>query len=305
MTQGFETQVTTAVVTPFKADGSVDHAALGKLIQHLIDTGSDGILVNGSTGESPTTSREEKRAIMETARRVIGNQPVTLVAGTGTNNTHTTLDLCRDAQAVGVDALLVVVPYYNKPSQKGLIAHYQAVLEAVDTPVIIYNIPSRSVITMSPDTMAYLAAFSPQMVGVKQSHPDMDQVSEIRMKTPSAFQIWSGDDSLTLPMMSLGATGVFSVASHVAGRPIQDMVQAIQQGRLAEALALHLQLMPLFKGLFVLPNPTVVKACLAQLGHIEPVYRLPLLPPDETETACITGLIPLIQQLSQQQACSL
>lgn len=294
----------TAIVTPFTADNQVDYPALERLTQHLIDTGSNGILVNGSTGENPTVSQAEKMAILSTVKQTIGTQPVKLIAGSATNDTVSTIELSQQTAAAGVDALLVVVPYYNKPSQKGMLAHYDAIAQAVDAPIIIYNIPGRSIVNMAPETMATVAQRNANIIGVKQSNPDMDQVSDIRAKAPSRFQIWCGDDSLTLPMMTLGACGTFSVAAHLIGRPMRQMIDAFKARDLDKALALHLSQMEVFKEIFFLPNPTVVKTALAQLGLIEGHLRLPLVPPDGDDLARISRLVDQVKALQPMAGCS-
>jgi 4-hydroxy-tetrahydrodipicolinate synthase len=298
--QSLNAELITAIVTPFDKELKVDHPALERLTQHLIDTGSDGILVNGSTGESPTVSRSEKIAILKTVKQVIGNQPVKLIAGSGTNDTQTTIDMCRETEAAGVDALLVVVPYYNKPSQKGMLAHYGAIAQSVEAPVIIYNIPGRSIVNMLPETMVRLAEQHRNIIGVKQSNPDMDQVSDIRRCTPEQFRIWCGDDSLTLPMMSLGAYGSFSVASHLTGQMIRDMIRAFKNRNMEQALRLHLRQMDVFKEIFFLPNPTVVKTCLAKMGLIQGYLRLPLVEPEGDEMKRIDHLMTILKELSSQ-----
>lgn len=290
----------TAIITPFTTDGAVDFPALERVTQHLIDTGSDAILVNGSTGENPTVSEDEKIAVLKTVKAVIGSQPIKLIAGASTNCTQTTLALCKATEALGVDALLVVVPYYNKPSQEGLLAHFGAIASQVSTPVIIYNIPGRSIIHMTPETVAELAKRYDTIIGIKQSSPDMDAVSDMRRMTPDAFQIWCGDDSLTLPMMAIGANGCFSVAGHLTGKLIRRMVQAFHQGDLAQARALHLAQMDVFKDIFFLPNPTVVKACLAQMGLCQPTLRLPLTTITRAEEQKkVTELVGLVNRLNQ------
>ncbi len=300
MQQQFE--LATAIITPFTPDQEVDFSALERLAQHLIDTGSDAIVVNGSTGESPTTTESEKFEILKCVKSVIGNQPVKLIAGTGTNATRTTLALSEKAANLGVDALLVVIPYYNKPSQQGMLAHFGTVAKAIEAPIIIYNIPGRSVVNMLPDTMATLAMDYPQIIGVKQSNPDMDQVSEIRLKAPASFQIWSGDDSLTLPMMALGASGVVSVAAHVVGLAMRDMIQAYKANQREKALALHLKLLEIYRGLFFLPNPTVVKACLAKMGLVHETLRLPLTPMTPQDLPKLDQLMAAIQAVAPQSA---
>jgi len=298
--QSLDAELITAIVTPFDKDLKIDHAALERLTQHLIDTGSDGILVNGSTGESPTVSSSEKLAVLKTVKQTIGSKPVKLIAGSGTNDTQATIDLCRQTEAAGVDALLVVVPYYNKPSQKGMLAHYNAVAQAVESPMIIYNIPGRCIVNMAPETMVRLAEQNHNIIGVKQSNPDMDQVSDIRRVTPEKFRIWCGDDSLTLPMMSLGAYGCFSVASHLTGQPIRDMIRAFKNKNMDQALRLHLSLMDVFKEIFFLPNPTVVKTCLAKMGLIQSYLRLPLVEPEADEMKRIDHLMTTLKELSSQ-----
>jgi 4-hydroxy-tetrahydrodipicolinate synthase len=302
--QPLDCEMVTAVVTPFTADAKVDHPALERLAQHLIDTGSDGILVNGSTGESPTVNKTEKMEVLRTVKAVIGSRNVKLIAGTGSNNTQDTVDFSQEVTKEGVDGLLVVVPYYNKPSQKGMLAHYGAVADAVDAPVIIYNIPGRSIVNMLPETMAQLAERHDNIIGVKQSNPDMDAVTDIRRLTPQRFRIWSGDDSLTIPMMALGAYGVVSVASHLVGRTMREMIQAFKQGDLETARDLHMRQMDVFLEIFFLPNPTVVKTCLAKMGIIENHLRLPLVPPDADEMKRIDCLMDRIRELAPQPAAT-
>jgi 4-hydroxy-tetrahydrodipicolinate synthase len=281
----------TAIVTPFDATGAVDYAALSRLGRHLVQTGTDAVIALGSTGESPTLTATERVQILETLSADLAGTDVPLIAGSGTNDTHSTIARAKEAVAAGADALLLVVPYYNKPSSAGLLAHFGAVAEAVDVPLILYNIPGRTGILMSPDTMAALHERYPHIVGVKQSHPDMDQVSDIRRLCPETFSIWSGDDSLTLPMMSLGACGVISVASHVVGRSMRTMIDAAAQGDFDAARAIHLRLMPLFRGLFTLPNPTNLKTLLAEQGWIQPGLRLPLVPPSPSERETLLPLL--------------
>ena len=287
----FSCELATAIVTPFTADNQIDFPALTRLTQHVIDTGSDGIVVLGSTGESPTIQPAEKVAVVQTVKQAIGSQPVKLIVGTGTNDTYSTIEASKQMTEQGIDAILVVVPYYNKPSQAGMIAHFEAVSQAVDIPLMIYNIPGRCVVSMTAETMAHLADTCPNIIGVKQSHSDIDQASEIQAKTPAHFQLWSGDDNLTLPLLSLGATGVVSVASHFVGPQIRQLIAAFKAGQHQTALDLHLQLLPVFKEIFFLPNPTVVKACLAQLGLIQPHLRLPLIPPQGEEIERIDRLM--------------
>lgn len=302
MTTTLNFDLGTAIITPFTRDNQVDYAALERVANHLIETGTDAIVVNGSTGENPTVSTAEKLEIIRAVKSVIGARPVTLIAGSATNDTETTIALSKASFEAGADGLLVVVPYYNKPSQKGMLAHFGAVAQAVDAPIIIYNIPGRSVVTMEPATMATLAELHPNLVGVKQSCPDMDAVSDIIRKTPAEFALWSGDDSLTLPMMALGATGVVSVAAHVVGRPMRSMVDAFKAGNVDKARQIHLSLMDVFREIFFLPNPTVVKACLARMGLIDPYLRLPLVEADGAESDRIDRLFEQIQAINLSPA---
>lgn len=288
---GFNARLVTAMVTPFQSDGRVDYPALERLANYLVDTGSEGLLVNGTTGESPTLTNDEKLEIVRVVKRAVSGSNVPIMAGAGTNNTASTVEHARKVAALGVDALLIVVPYYNKPSQRGMIAHFSEVARAVEAPIIIYNIPGRCVVNMTAETMAVLAEQHANIIGVKQSNADLDQVGEITRKTPGRFKLWSGDDSLTLPMMSLGAQGVISVASHLAGRQILQMIETIEAGELVDALALQHELLDLFKELFFLPNPTVVKSCLARLGLMGGTMRLPMVEPDATEWQRIDKLL--------------
>ena len=228
---------------------------------------------------------------------------VQIVAGIGSNNTEKTVEEARKTAALGVDALLVVVPYYNKPSQRGMIEHFRRVAQAVDTEIVIYNIPSRCIVLMSPDTMVQLHKECPNIIGVKQSHPDMDQVSEITAKLPQdTWHTWCGDDTLTVPMMSCGAHGTFSVLAHLTGNHLREMIQAVKRNDSAAALKIHLQLLNLGREIFFLPNPTVTKTCLAKLGMMEPVFRAPMVPPDETEMPRIEKILEEYKALVPQKA---
>jgi 4-hydroxy-tetrahydrodipicolinate synthase len=293
-------ELVTAIVTPFTPENQVDHPALERLTQHLIDHGSDGIVVNGTTGESPTTSKAEKLEVLKTVKRVTAGKPVKIIAGAGTNNTQSTIELSQEMEKAGADALLIVVPYYNKPSQNGMLAHYGAVAQSVSAPIVIYNIPGRSVVNMQPDTMATLATRHENIIAVKQSNGDMDQVTDIRRLAPKSFRVWSGDDSLTLPMMALGAHGVISVASHLVGGPMREMIQAFKAGDTVKAMDLHLRQMEVFREIFFLPNPTVLKTCLSQMGIIGPTLRLPLVSPTPEEMKRIDALMATLKTLVPQ-----
>lgn len=275
-------EIITAMITPFKKDLSVDYTALENLVNHLISTGTDGILVAGTTGETPTLTHEEEYKIFSFVKEVV-NGRVKIIMGAGSNCTKTAVESSKKAKELGADAILTVVPYYNKPSQKGMYAHFSAIAGAVDLPVILYNIPGRTGVNMQPATIAKLANNFKNIAAVKQSNSDLDLISDIKSLCPSDFAIYSGDDSLTIPMMSLGAHGVISVASHIAGKQMKKMISAFKQGRNEEALKLHLELYPLFKKLFMAPNPVPVKAALAHLGIINEDVRQPLVTLDEEE----------------------
>jgi 4-hydroxy-tetrahydrodipicolinate synthase len=290
-----------AMVTPFHRDESIDFEKAEQLAVYLADNGCDGILVNGTTGESPTLSFDEKMELLKVVKSAVRGRSVQIVAGIGSNDTTKSVEEARKVSALGVDALLVVVPYYNKPSQAGMLEHFRRVAQSVDTEVVVYNIPSRSVVLMAPDTMATLHAQCPNIIGVKQSHPDMDQVSEITAKLPAdSWRTWCGDDTLTLPMMACGAHGTFSVLAHLTGPLLREMIQAVKAQDMPRALRLHLKQLNLGREIFFLPNPTVIKTCLARLGMMEPVLRAPMVLPDEAEMARIDKLLAEYKSLMPQ-----
>lgn len=292
-----------AMVTPFKRDESLDLEKAEKLALHLLDNGCDGLLLNGTTGEAPTMSFEEKCELIRVVKQTVGGRKAQLMAGVGSNNTEKSIEEARKVAALGVDALLVVVPYYNKPSQRGMLTHFGRIADAVgNTEIVIYNIPSRSVVLMSPDTMATLHQLHPNIIGVKQSCPDMDQVSEISAKLPSdTWRTWCGDDSLTLPMMACGAHGTISVLAHLTGKMMREMIQAVKSNNRDRALQLHLKQLNLAREIFFLPNPTVIKTCMARLGLLEPVLRAPMVLPDEAEMARIDVIMEEYEALIPQQ----
>jgi 4-hydroxy-tetrahydrodipicolinate synthase len=291
-----------AMVTPFQRDESIDFEKVEQLAVYLAENGCDGLLVNGTTGESPTLTFDEKVELVKVVKNAVRGRNVQIMAGIGSNDTAKTVEEARKIAALGVDALLVVVPYYNKPSQRGMLEHFRRVAQAVDTEIVIYNIPSRCVVLMSPDTMAQLHKECPNIIGVKQSYPDMDQVSEITAKLPrDTWKTWCGDDSLTLPMMACGAHGTISVVAHLTGKLMREMIQAAKQGNHEKALQLHLKQLNLSREIFFLPNPTVVKTCLAKLGMMEPVMRSPMVPPDNAEMARIEKILDEYKTLGLHQ----
>ena len=277
-------EVITAMVTPFNEKREVDYEKVEALAYQLVNTGSDAIVVTATTGESPTLTPDEEIEILSSARRAV-NKKGKVIMGTGSNSTETAVAAAKKAEKEGADAILTVVPYYNKPSQAGMIEHFSAVAEAVDLPVILYNIPSRTGVTMAPETIRALARKYENIVGLKQSCPDMDALTEIRAVCPSDFTIYSGDDSLTLPMLALGAHGVVSVASHLFGKEIKSMIRNFKTGDTMTAKNMHIKLYPIFKKLFMAPNPVPVKAALAYKEIIEDYVRRPLVELTKAEKA--------------------
>lgn len=282
-------QVITAMVTPFQANGDIDWTATEQLIEHLLANGTDGLVVAGTTGESPTLSTEEKVELFRfTVRAVNGRAPV--IAGTGSNDTRASVALTRLAEEAGVDAVMLVTPYYNKPSQEGMYQHFRTIAETTKLPVMLYNIPGRSAVGMTPETIIRLAEVS-NIVSVKEASGDLDAMAQIIEETPDTFSLYSGDDGLTLPVLAIGGTGVVSVASHIIGNDMQEMVQLFRSGSLAEAASAHRKLLPLMKGLFAAPNPVPVKTALNLSGVETGGVRLPMIPLTEEETATLHRLL--------------
>ena len=279
----------TAMVTPMDRSLAVDYDRVAALAKRLVDTGSDGLVVSGTTGESPTLSDEEKIRLFRTVREAVGTR-AKVIAGTGTYNTAHSIHLTREAERLGCDGVLLVNPYYNKPSQEGLYQHFKAVAESTGLPVMLYNIQSRTSVNCEPATIARLAQIR-NIVAVKEASGNLDQMSQIRKLTPPEFHLYSGDDSLTLPLLAVGGTGVVSVASHLAGREIKAMIQAFHAAEVRRALELHLRLWPLFKVIFITTNPTPVKAALALAGFDVGGLRLPLIEATAKEREQIAAVL--------------
>ncbi len=269
-------EVITAMVTPFNSKREIDYNKAEELAKYLISHGSDALLVAGTTGEGPTLTHEEEFELLSTIKRAVANK-AKVIMNAGSNCTDTAIMAAKWAQKEDVDAILSVVPYYNKPSQKGMIEHFSAIAESVDLPIIIYNIPGRTGVNMLPETVATLAEKYQNIVAIKQSFPNMDMITELKLCCPDDFIIYSGDDSLTLPMMSLGARGVVSVASHIFGSEVKSMIRNYKTGEFLAAVNMHKKLYPVFKKLFMAPNPVPVKAALAHKGLIEDYVRRPLV----------------------------
>ncbi len=270
--------VLTAIVTPFKADGAVDLDAFRALARHLVENGSDGLVVTGTTGESPTLSDEEKGELWQAAVEEVGDR-ATVVAGTGTYDTHHSVALAKRAADAGVDALLVVTPYYNKPPQRGIVAHFEAIAAATAKPIVVYNIPGRVVINVEPETISRLAEIE-SVRAVKQANDDLAQARHI---VETGLDLYAGDDDLILPFLELGAVGGVCVHTHVVGPQVKELIRLWKAGEHDAARALDRELLPSIELLRVVGNPIAIKAALALLGHEVGGHRLPLVDPTDEE----------------------
>lgn len=268
-------RVITAMVTPFAEDGSVNYATAEKLAHHLIENGSDGLVVCGTTGESPTLSWKEEYELFKVIKQV-ANGKAKVIAGTGSNSTTEAIAATKEAAKLGLDGSLQVVPYYNKPPQAGLDAHFRAIAQAVpDLPMMLYNVPGRTGRNLEPETVANLAQIE-NIVAIKEASGDLEQACKINCLTPDSFAIYSGEDALTLPMLTVGAVGVVSVASHLVGKSMQEMMQAFATGDNQKATELQVKLFPLFQALFMTTNPIPVKTALNLQGWNLGGLRTPL-----------------------------
>lgn len=279
----------TAMITPFDDKLQVNYAKAAEVAEYLAKNGTEGIVVAGTTGESPVLSDEEKLRLFATVKEQVGSR-VSVWAGTGSNNTQHSIELSREAEKLGVDGVLLVGPYYNKPSQEGLYQHFEAIAKAINIPVMVYNIPSRTSSNILPETIARLAQID-NIVALKESSGDMNQVSQLAHLLPEGMKVYSGDDSLTLPMMALGAHGVVSVASHLVGKDIQRMITAFNNGDTREATRIHLALFPIFKGLFITTNPVPLKEAMNILGLEVGGLRLPLTRASQQEHEFIRNML--------------
>jgi 4-hydroxy-tetrahydrodipicolinate synthase len=284
-------QVLTAMVTPFDQQGEIDFNAARTLVNYLIANGTDGLVVAGTTGESPTLTTEEKIALFKFVVEVAAGR-VPVIAGTGSNNTRASISLTKQAEEAGVDGIMLVGPYYNKPSQEGLFQHFKAIAEATSLPVMLYNIPGRSVVNISVETIVRLSEIS-NIVAIKEASGDLDAMAEIISRTPETFTLYSGDDGLTIPVLAIGGAGVVSVASHVIGNQMQEMVTLFKNGRVQEAAVLHRSLLPIMKALFMAPNPTPVKTALNMQGVQVGDVRLPMIPLNDEEKSALQKVLPI------------
>ena len=274
-------QLLTAMVTPFDNNGEVDYSKTKTLINHLLSTGTDGIVVAGTTGESPTLTKEEKIELFNfVVKEVNGRVPV--IAGTGSNNTMDSIQLTKQAELAGVDGIMLVTPYYNKPNQEGLYQHFKAIALETSLPVMLYNIPGRSATGLNVETTVRLSKVD-NIVCVKEASGNLDAMAQIIQETDDDFVLYSGDDALTLPVLSIGGAGVVSVAAHVLGNEMSEMITNFKKGNVQKAAMIHRELLPMMKAMFVAPNPVPVKTALTMTGINVGSVRLPLVPLSEEE----------------------
>lgn len=279
----------TAMITPYDDKLQVNYAKAAELAEYLADNGTEGIVVSGTTGESPVLTDEEKLKLFAAVKNKLGKR-IPVWAGTGSNDTNHCLELSKEAGKLGVDGVMLVCPYYNKPGQEGLYQHFKKIAEAISVPMMLYNVPGRTGINLLPETVARLAQIE-NIVAIKEASGSMDQVSTLMTLLPEDMTVYSGDDSLTLPMMALGARGVVSIASHLIGNEILAMIDAFYNRETKRAFDLHKQLFPIFKGLFITTNPVPLKEALNQLGQSVGGLRLPLIEANETEKIFIRELL--------------
>ncbi|MCC3404502.1 MAG: 4-hydroxy-tetrahydrodipicolinate synthase [Microcoleus sp. PH2017_10_PVI_O_A] len=290
-------RVLTAMITPFKEDGSVNYAVAEQLAIHLADRGTDSLVLCGTTGESPTMSWDEEYQLFQVVQKAVAGKALVL-AGAGSNSTSEAIEATQKAAKLGLDGCLQVVPYYNKPPQEGLYNHFRAIAQSTpELPIMLYNIPGRTGQNMLPETVARLAEI-PNIVAVKEASGNLDQASQIRCLTSPEFAIYSGDDSLTLPMLAVGGSGVVSVASHLVGEQLQQMIKAFEAGQVQVATQIHLQLFDLFKALFLTTNPIPVKAALNLQGWDVGSTRGPLCAPPVEVTQKLKDVLSQLAAVS-------
>lgn len=274
-------QVVTAMVTPFDRDLEIDFGATKNLLEHLIANGTDAVVVAGTTGESPTLSFEEKIELFKFVKNEV-NGRIPVIAGTGSNNTKDSIKLTQEAENIGVDAVMLVAPYYNKPSQEGLYQHFKTIAESTKLPVMIYNVPGRTASNIDPETVIRLSEVE-NIVCVKEASGNLDAMATIISNTRDDFSLYSGDDSLTLPILAIGGVGVVSVAGHIVGNEMQKMISAYKEGNVTEAAKIHRELLPVFNAMFSAPSPSPLKAALNMQGIEVGDVRLPLVPLNEEQ----------------------
>jgi 4-hydroxy-tetrahydrodipicolinate synthase len=282
-------EVLTAMVTPFNDDQTVNYDRVGELAEYLVNNGSDGLVVLGTTGEVPTLSTTEKKKILEVVVDRVGQQ-AEIIAGTGSYSTADSIEMTKIAQNVGVDGVMLVTPYYNKPPQRALANHFELVAQETDLPVILYNVPSRTGRNLAPDTIADLATID-NIVAVKEASGNVAQAIEVNSLTDDSFDIYSGEDCLTLPILAVGGTGVISVASHLVGSDIKEMVQEFKAGNVRVAREKNEQLQEIFNAMFMTTNPIPVKSALNLAGHEVGTVRPPLLELDENSKSKLKNIL--------------
>jgi len=273
------------MVTPFNEEGAVDYEQAKKLALALLNSGSEGLVVVGTTGESPTLARDEELRMFTEVKSAVGERG-TMIAGTGSNNTAEALETTRGAEKIGVDACLLVVPYYNKPTQEGLYQHFKTIADSTTLPCILYNVPSRTITSLSADTVIRLSHVD-NIIGIKEASGNLGEISKIISNTGDDFLVWSGNDSDTLPILALGGYGVISVASHLVGNQLKEMVYKAINGKMDEAASIHHHLLPLINVLFIMSNPIPIKYALNHIGFDVGKTRLPLTEPDEKSATLI------------------
>jgi 4-hydroxy-tetrahydrodipicolinate synthase len=274
----------TAMITPFGNDDEINWKEVDRIVDKLLEDGSDSILVSGTTGEAPTLTKKEKLELFARVKERVGNK-AKVIAGTTTYCTKESVELTKEAEKIGVDGILATAPYYNRPPQDGLYLHFAKIASETSLPIIVYNIPSRTAVNVLPETLKRLANDYSNIVGVKEASGDMNQISTIRRLLPRPFLLYSGDDSMTLPLLSVGGDGVISVASHIVGKEIKEMINSYFKGDINRASELHLKLLPIFRVLFVTTNPIPLKEALNLLGYNVGKCRLPLSPIDAKSRA--------------------
>ncbi|SFL86684.1 4-hydroxy-tetrahydrodipicolinate synthase [Gracilibacillus orientalis] len=287
-------RVLTAMVTPFNQNGDIDYGKTERLISYLLQNGTDALVITGTTGESPTLSKEEKISLIKFTVKVV-NGRVPVIAGTGSNNTRESIELTKKAETIGVDAIMLVAPYYNKPSQEGLYQHFEVIAASTTLPVMLYNIPGRTSINVNPDTIIQLSKID-NIVSVKEASGNLDAMTKIIRETDQDFSLYSGDDNLTLPAVAIGANGIVSVSSHIIGNEMNEMIAACQHGDMLRAQELHHFLLPIMHAMFMAPSPTPVKTALGINGIDVGGVRLPLIPLNDEEMQWLRHQLYFLQE---------
>jgi 4-hydroxy-tetrahydrodipicolinate synthase len=278
------------MVTPFDVRGQVDVKQAQRLALALLDSGSDGVVVTGTTGEAPTLSKDEKLELYAAIKEAVGKRG-TVIANSGSYSTRESVELTERAEKTGVDAVMAVVPYYNRPTQEGLYQHFQTVAKATKLPLILYNVPSRTVTSLSAETTVRLSRDVPNIIGVKEASGNLEQIGRIIKEAKPGFLLYSGNDGDTFPIMAMGGHGVISVASHLVGRQMKEMIELVVKGEGARAAQVHLRLLPLFNAMFIVPNPIPIKHALNKVGFPVGGFRLPLTPPDPKSAEAIDAVL--------------